>query len=405
MQRLADALALAKARARQEFAQTGLMHGAEATRFDEADWTGLCALWRGPDLHPQQVHNLRAAAMTAPPAPPAAAQAVFAQTRIKGLEQAPPRPRPDWLPAVCYNRLRGAVFVRSIEQGDMGFAFLFATQSPFKACFIPVTVAYRNLPSLNQLSPAEVLLAWADSSDICFEFKTGSCVTHQVFGFWLLDDIKVFLNVKFCSAEMLQGYGEAMPLQQCLPVPSRKRAAPEVASVRSTGASKSARDDLVANNPWVAEYLAGSAAPPAQPAAASVDVEAQDSEEAAAFQEAWLSFEDKCAAWRLQNAPAGGTDFVTTFRSGQWNLKNRAVAESDRTIAQACPGPARQWCSQCGLNTLASFSYSRYGQETCHALALEWLCRLQHYFDIWAAQDVPHYVYTPTHLSSYNTTS
>ena len=93
MQHLADALALAKARARQEFAKTGLMHGAEATRFDEADWTGLCALWHGPDLHPQQVHNLRAAAMTAPPAPPAAAQAVFAQTRIRGLEQAPPRPR------------------------------------------------------------------------------------------------------------------------------------------------------------------------------------------------------------------------------------------------------------------------------------------------------------------------
>ena len=157
---------------------------------------------------------------------------------------------------------------------------------------------------------------------------------------------------------------------------------------------------MLEDHPWAAQYL-NTGQPSKAPDKATDEVLPQSVEGSAAFEEAWSALEQARADWRQEPSAAQGEQFVASFRSGDWNLINRGVNESDRIVAQAQAGPARTWCQRYGVNVMASFSFSRYGEKSCRTLALEWCRRLQFFFDIWRHQDDSKYVYTDSDLKSY----
>jgi hypothetical protein len=54
------------------------------------------------------------------------------------------------------------------------------------------------------------------------------------------------------------------------------------------------------------------------------------------------------------------------------------------------------------LSRVGSFArHDKYEEKAASSMALEWCSRMQHYYDIYAAQDDPDFLYTQEQLDSY----
>jgi len=149
---------------------------------------------------------------------------------------------------------------------------------------------------------------------------------------------------------------------------------------------KSAVKEAAIAYPWLEEFVpeskrsSGSRKNPAAAAASSGQgSEGPVPEDSLAH--VWDELDQKRSEWA---ALAGdvGDDFVTVLRGGPWTQAHMGKA-TDRCAAQAKPGVPVSWCAMYGLNKLASFSFSVYGEVGAFVLSAEWCRRMQYYFDLW----------------------
>ena len=404
LQHLRDALRLARARATQELDDAGLMHAAANLRFVASDWQALATLAADEGVTWPLVQELRRCAMAAPSAPPVDVQSSLAAVPVMAQAEQLPE-RPEWLPVLCWNReqFRGAVLLTSTDTDSQAFYFLYATQSPLKAFFLDLRVSAKELPSLANLSMESAWAAWNESCDISFTMKLNVSVSHEEFAGTKSKDLLVLEHVTLQSATTAQGYGRPVPLDEFLPLASRRSGSARSAAA-GPRAPRHVPSSLLEEHAWAAQYINKPQTAEASTADVTAACPEDSAEEASAFEDAWLSLEEARTCWRQEPPPLQAQHFVTCLRSGDWTAANRFVNESDRIIAQAMAGPPRTWCKRYGLNTMASFSFSRYTETGCHTLALEWCRRLQFFFDIWRQQDDPTYVYSDSDLQAYSET-
>lgn len=261
-------------------------------------------------------------------------------------------------------------------------------------------ICHRQLPSLRDMSHEEAWAAWNEAFDIAFSMKLGVSVTHEAFKSTNTSELLVFQHVLLNSATEATAFGSPVPLDQFLPETLRRKS-----REARPGAPRPKQEDVaaaLAENAWAAAYLTQQT----QLAVTEGQIEEPlpDADEVAAVEEAWAAIESARAEWREQPLHGQCEHFVTCFRSGDWNAIHRGINESDRVVAQALPGPPRVWCQTYAFNTMASFSFSRYGEAGCHTMALEWCRRLQYFYNTWRQQEQPKYVYALDELVSYEQT-
>ena len=104
----------------------------------------------------------------------------------------------------------------------------------------------------------------------------------------------------------------------------------------------------------------------------------------------------KRAEWEELGAALG--DFVDV-RGGGWTEKHKGTP-ADCTVGQARP-QTKAFCRAYSLPIMASYAYSRYGEEAAARLATAWCHRLQYFYDIWVAADDPDYKFSHADVDAY----
>ena len=114
----------------------------------------------------------------------------------------------------------------------------------------------------------------------------------------------------------------------------------------------------------------------------------------------WDSLVAKRSEWHDATEATTREDFVSTIRGGSWTKANKGLV-ADTVQSKAKKGLPQIWCRQYGMNIMASFAFSRYGEPAAVQLSVEWCRRMQHWFNPWLANDDTHYQYVEEDLASY----
>ena len=69
--------------------------------------------------------------------------------------------------------------------------------------------------------------------------------------------------------------------------------------------------------------------------------------------------------------PTRQADFHTVVRGGAWAQAHKGTA-ADCIIGKVKSGPANTWRAAYGVQKVASFACSKYGEHAATQLALEW---------------------------------
>ena len=128
-------------------------------RFEGDELEGLAALYSSTEFSKRKVQQLRAKAMQAPEIPGPDVRAQMEEIVLPG--EAEKSPCPLWLRNLCWARVafRSTAIVFTTGAGEQVFAFLYATQSPLAASFLPLQRKASTMTASSSATRAEVLEA------------------------------------------------------------------------------------------------------------------------------------------------------------------------------------------------------------------------------------------------------
>jgi hypothetical protein len=107
----------------------------------------------------------------------------------------------------------------------------------------------------------------------------------------------------------------------------------------------------------------------------------------------WAELERRRAEW-MEEFPPETAFFKIRILGGVWAKRHLNVT-NDAFQGYAAGASARQWCRSYALQDSMRFNISAYGVKLCAALCNHWRRRVDHYFQIWLAQEEWAYVYKP----------
>ena len=103
----------------------------------------------------------------------------------------------DLLLDVCRGRehsQRCALYMER-EEKNYAFLFLYATQNPLDAFFLPMTMVPSYVPDVANMGVTERIKALSATFEFEFEYKSGQYCTHSFLGFDEQDDVWVFVDL------------------------------------------------------------------------------------------------------------------------------------------------------------------------------------------------------------------
>jgi hypothetical protein len=281
--------------------------------------------------------------------------------------------------------------------GGRGYMLMYATQSPLQAFFLELRPYSEPLPVLSRLSEAELMQQWQSWPDHMFLCDPGrylddTCVDLGVPG------VLVHLSVAFGEPGQVIADGKPDVFATILALYASERAEQKAKQSCNAPGADTLPEDIMDDYPWLREYLRPQPGVIIPPGAAgdtgggssrqNIPVDLCPEE----LDSVWEVVEAKRREWVAADSESGD-DFVMQVRGGPWTLLNKGTA-TDRIVSQAKKGLAPTWCSKYGLNKLASFSFSKYGERGASQLARQWCSRMQHYYDLWLFWDQVDYIYT-----------
>lgn len=271
-----------------------------------------------------------------------------------------------------------------------------------EAMFLKLSLDMPPLPDITDLSSEEVLAIWQDRVDHYFTFQAGGYVPHSSLRVPDGAEMQVTGGIFFGAKQSLFGYGPLQSLGELVDRISFPKPATAAKTKQATSSAASA-SDVLAEHPWLAEYLKHDAPNAGQANASNIDATAQPLEEEPGnpVDRVWAAILEQQRREQHENTPYAGDDFTTCLKS---QYIGPEVWESDRVIAQAKHGSASVFCNLYKLSKTASFSYSRYLETGSLKLALEWCRRMQFLYNIWQDQSTARYVFTAVDLAGYRPT-
>lgn len=405
-----DAMRLRKARTAEELQSGGLRNSVTLARLDADDYASMEALRSAGDLPAgKALIAMRLESCSAPEAPPPEVREALQQcptlaAPVEATEQAP------WVKTLCWHRgsIVGTAYSNDFQTGSTAYYFLYATQSPLAAYFLPVIVGVPLLPALEQLSTAEVLEAWGEAhAFLCDRHVQGTVAGHMLPA-WGEATVLVVQGFGFQPGGALTSGFAPVPWAEFLAtLPALDRGGPGGRGGQRQPAWGPALAEASVVHPWLREF----AHRPERPGGDLEPLALQDAEGHAelllddlpedALARVLQDLEDKRKEWAVETIGLG-EDFTSILRGGAWTAVHKGLA-FDCCAATAKKGLPSQWCRKYGMNQIASYSFSVYGEVTASTLAAEWCRRMQFYYDLWieSGQD---YVYRPEDKAAYKPT-
>lgn len=415
----AAAAGLQRQRAAEEARADGLVNHSSSCRFQARDFQEMHAALQSSQFNRKNVVALRQKAL-APPGVPSRDEADVLESIEVAMSRAEQGPIPQWVHTVCRNRscFFGCVFlpVGDLEDGAAAYLFLYATQSPLQATFLPMVVDSPPIPSQAASSVAEHLGTPDPAYHLlAFSYTPGKyCLERDLPFANDGSDVLVLQDVALLGGS--RAGSDQAPVAFRIFAERLPRNPKQVG--KATPVGKPSAPELMEEYPWLAEYMA----PPMKQARTSLsptmprvqpELEGHGAESAGegdeqssapeleddAIQAAWVSLHEKRLQWDQAGA-AEGDSFYVIIRGGPWSLRATGKA-LESVMACARAGPPTEWAKKYNMGKSALFALSKYGDESAHMLALEWCRRCEHFFQIWVAQDDPEFAYTQTDLASY----
>jgi hypothetical protein len=360
-------------------------------RFDGAELEGLATLYSTSEFSIRNVQRLRALAMQAPVVPEAGVRAQLEEIDLP--VEVEKLPCPPWLRTLCWARVSfrstALVFARGDEEHV--FAFLYATQSPLAASFLPLQRRRSTITASSSATRAEVLEASRMHFDHDFICRWGHTVTEEELPPMGSEDIYVLPDLAFLGQARVASHAALVQIDEFFKGLDLKVRGP---NKRKTPASSERPDleKLQAQYEYLSSYLAPGAGEAEGGASSSVarpdDSEASDEE---LEQEVWQQLANKRAEWQAQAVDAP-VYFKTSLRCGvhvdTWGGRFDAVR------AHAAKQEAQAWCGRYGLLPQRQLSLTKFGESAAHALALYWCRVMEYYYTLALAVNRPRYVYT-----------
>lgn len=395
--RAAQALRAKRSLAEQDLTRALLR--ASNCRFTSEDYDKMAVMWESGDYSKVRVETLRSKAMTSPKTPAPSITERLSSFDVSAEVGAASQPR-TWVSSIC--RLRAAFAECALKFTDVGqedrfFAFLYATQQPMMAEFLPIVVSEVPLPS--PLSAAEALSFFDGHFDHTFTFRFGTSVPAADVEVGPQTQIFVLPHVSFRPGNAIVSHSSWVSLLDFVRdlMDSGVRPAPKA----KAGAVRSINRQLVEEFPWLDDYLASernqsgdkrssgqsSEAPPKK---LSLD----DDEIQAAFDQ----LQEKREMWQVDNEPKAG-HFKVTLLGGAWTLQHKGVACDSVKAFASGKGP-RDWCAQYGLPRDATFSLRKFGDTEASGLALTWASRLDYFYSVYLKAKKPLYEFTDDDIAA-----
>jgi hypothetical protein len=301
-----------------------------------------------------------------------------------------------WCVEVCKHRESFTETVLVIE-GEMptAYLFLFAMQSPYFAAFAQVARLGRVVPSssgavalrttVGELSP--------HAYDHCFCIDWKTTVTGLDIVCENLASAYVVSDVVAIGSDILASNARAVPFDEFLsslppkPASDGKAAAPRAPAIPIEGLPKygwldkytgHGSDDGVGHRP------PGSSGDPVPLVGAPLD----DDE----AEQVFIELDEMRRSWHgpLED---GAFSFKTSIMGGKWTKEHVGMV-ADAFRGYAATGDAKAWCVLYHLQNAMRFNISAYGEKTANALALHWARRMEYFYNVWYAQELPNYRFT-----------
>ena len=375
-----------RTRETEELLNRGLLNTNIETRLGPEDFAALGTLLKDDRFCSHAVASLRNAALALPRPPPPELTEAFATCSIFAAPPTEEIPL-DWVATICRQReaLDRVAFCGIAEDGSQAFYFLFATQRPLEAHFLPLRLKLPTAPCREAHSPAQLEELWGKLSQYEFEVGREDPVPGHRLPFRGSGDIVVFRDVCFggpgqmatdLDPVTLSGFLAALPQKRRESQPRAPKAAPE---------PKEEMSDLLEQFPWLVDYLdeglANEEAKAASSSAIELLFEAEELIADKVISDVWEALAAKRKEWEAQGI-LQGEDFVTFFKGGQWTAQHKGKA-LDTLVGQAKRGHATRWCNMRQMKKIVGFSLALYGEGPAFVMALGWRRRMQHFHGLW----------------------
>jgi len=406
IQHFHDARKLKRARANAEHRTHGVLNRVIETRLGPEDFSAMDAMLSSSDFRMAAVAPLRAAAGAPPRPPPTDVTEALGKCPTLAAPLAV-KDVPDWVQTLCRRRdaLDRVAFGNSMEEGSRVFFLLYATKNPLQAHFLPMRLKHSVVPCLDALSPERLDELWATWQQYAFTVLEDDPVPGDSLPFHGADEVIVFSEVCFQTAETMATDAEPVALADFLAAlpQQRKTTEPKAAKETVEAEAREEMSELIKVFPWMTDYLdEGLASAQAKAAPAPAEAQQDAAQEVTAdsvISDVWDALAAKRKEWEEQGI-LQGEEFTTFLKGGKWCAEQKGKA-FDIAVGQAKRGMPLSWCKSHKMNSLASFSLSKYGEGPASTLAVEWCRRMQHFFDLWLNSPGEDYHFSASDMDSY----
>ena len=402
---------LARDRSAEEAKLIGKPNHSSSCRLRERDFQLIAKAARSDEYSAPRVKELRAKTMAAP-AQPTPAQLSILESFQHDIGTVPPQV-PQWVKTVCQRRdsFHGCAFVGGLDHDSpAAYMLLYATQHPLQAMFLPLTPKDSVVPA-GPFTMAELEALALEDYLFDYTYTPGQYSSEQELPFAadgadieVVEDVALLGSCKACSDSA------RVPFHTFLARLPPKAAKSKEPSESKTKMPKQQPDaEMLAKYPWLQEYLPASEGPTSANAGSGPSSHDPEQSETSPGEEhdlddeaiagAWAALQQKRLQWDTEGA-AQGDDFRVWIRGGAWTAKHRGMAY-DNVMASPKPGLPIQWAVRYKVGQSAAFSIPLYGEHSGHMMAMEWCRRLQHFYDIHAAQPNEEYEYSAAEYASY----
>jgi hypothetical protein len=260
---------------------------------------------------------------------------------------------------------------------------------------------------MESLSPEELHSSWQEVPAFVCDGDIAGIVSGDKLPLWDEGSINVLPGLAFQPGGLLMTDFQPLPLaafMATLPVMSSGRSERKPTK---PAPSKAVVKEAAAAYPWLEEFVVSKPRPRRNAKGAVLPLLEDDDEDGSpdpareALDSVWQELDARRQEWAIETAGLG-EDFTSVLRGGPWTQANMGKAV-DRCAATAKQGLPSQWCAQYGLNKIASFSFSVYGEQGAAQLSSEWCRRMQFYYDLWL-QSSPNHVFTLQDKAAYHPT-
>ena len=400
-----DLLALQEAKVSAEADEVTQETKISTCKFSKEALIELASWLKLPKYSLSNCKSLHQKHLEPPNSPSLAVQRELESITVSGTEQKPGNAKQSsWVAQMARQRqcMRSCALRFEAPSGDLHwYAFLFATQRPFRVHLLRLTS--RPLPAQNDSS---IFHTHFPLPEFSFEYKdVDVCSDKDIPSEW--SQPWVLPMLAFRQGHIVDSHAYLIPFVHYVEL--QPQASTDMAAGDGPPGGKRQKVDssLIEQHPWLAQYMQNKPETPTGIASSStgsaahltstsdVAVPLADHEYDSVFSELEQRRREWSASLLLRQE-----HFKTSMLGGAWT-KAHTGQVTDAIKAAASGTSAMEFCARFHLQKQASFAIQKYSERRASELALFWCAKMEHYFQIWADNPQEEFCFTDQHHDAF----